>query len=56
MDKVVTLEGVVVPGHRVASGQAQDSPYPHGTIEMQQPHFLSLGVDLSPYYPGTLNV
>ena len=23
---------------------------------MQMPHFAALGVDLSPYYPGTLNV
>ena len=23
---------------------------------MQAPHFLSLGVDVSPFYPGTLNV
>ena len=50
------LEGKIVPGHRVASGQADDSPYPSGTIEMQTPHFRALGVDLSPFYPGTLNV
>lgn len=52
----ITLTGTLVPGHRVASGQSAHSPYPRGTIEMQQPHFLSLGVDLSPFYPGTLNV
>lgn len=52
----VTVRGVVVPGHRVASGLAENSPYPSGTIEMQSPHFLDLGVDLSPFYPGTLNV
>ncbi|MEM9945787.1 MAG: hypothetical protein AAF810_06950 [Cyanobacteria bacterium P01_D01_bin.36] len=56
MNKDVTVEGVIVPGHRVASGQATESPYPKGTIEMQTPHFRALGVDLSGFYPGTLNV
>lgn len=51
-----TITGKIVLGHRVASGLATDSPYPKGTIEMQAPHFLSLGVDLSPFYLGTLNV
>ncbi|MGB3299406.1 MAG: hypothetical protein WBA76_14145 [Phormidesmis sp.] len=52
----VTVLGTVVAGHRVASGQAAQSPYPSGTIEMQTPHFAALGVDLTPFYPGTLNV
>ena len=52
----VTAAGTVVSGHRVASGQTSQSPYPAGTIEMQTPHFAALGVDLTPYYPGTLNV
>ncbi len=50
------LSGIVVQGHQVASGQAADSPYPMGTLAMQMPHFLALGVDLSPFYLGTLNV
>jgi len=54
--KKVICQGVVVPGHQVASGKASDSPYPSGTIEMQTPHFLALGVDLRNFYPGTLNV
>ena len=54
--KTVAVSGTVVSGHRVASGQSSNSPYPRGTIEMQTPHFLRLGVDLSPFYPGTLNV
>ncbi len=54
--ETVTLSGTVVSGHRVASGQASDSPYPKGTIEMQMPYFRALGVDLSPFYAGTLNV
>ncbi len=56
ISKLVTVSGTVVSGHRVASGQSTSSPYPKGTIEMQAPHFLPLGVNLSLFYPGTLNV
>lgn len=49
-------EGIVQAGHGVASGNATQSPYPLGTIEMQRPFFQELGLDLSPYFPGTLNV
>ncbi|MBF2078551.1 MAG: hypothetical protein IGR76_08520 [Synechococcales cyanobacterium T60_A2020_003] len=52
----ITLHGVVVPGHRVASGQATTSPYRAGTIAMQAPFFRDRGVDLSPFFLGTLNV
>lgn len=52
----VTCHGKVVPGHQVASGNSSQSPYPSGTIDMQTPHFLALGVDLRPFYAGTLNV
>lgn len=52
----LSLPGVVVRGHGVASGQAPDSPYPRGTIELQLPFFRALGLDLSPYFPATLNV
>ncbi len=52
----VSVSGTVVSGHRVASGQASQSPYPAGTIEMQTPRFAALGVDLSPFYSGTLNI
>ena len=51
-----TVAGKIVSGHRVASGLTDNSPYPKGTIEMQTPHFLAQGIDLSPFYPGTLNV
>lgn len=50
------VEGVVVRGHRVASGLAEGSPYPRGTIGMQVPIFASRGVDLSRYHPATINV
>lgn len=56
LSRLVTLPGAVVSGHQVASGKAQNSPYPKGTIEMQTPHFQALGIDLSPFYLGTLNV
>lgn len=53
---------VLLEGHGVASGQAlrsgssRMSPYPEGTIAMQSPFFAALGLDLSPYWPGTLNL
>ena len=49
------IPGVIIQGHGVASGQGA-SPYPRGTLEMQKPFFLARGVDLSPYYEGTLNI
>jgi CTP-dependent riboflavin kinase len=50
------VSGVVVPGYRVASGTTDNSPYPKGTIELQAPLFKVLGLDLTPYFPGTLNI
>jgi len=50
------IGGRVVRGHRVASGAADDSPYPLGTIEMQTPFFLERGLDLRPYHPATIGV
>ena len=52
----VIINGIVRPGHQVASGLATDSPYPRGSIEMQTPFFRKLGLDLAPFFPGTLNV
>ncbi len=52
-----TVQGVVVRGYQVASGQASDSEYfPDGTIELQMPVFRRLGLDLSTYFPATLNI
>jgi hypothetical protein len=51
-----TVSGIVVEGFRVASGAAQDSPYPRGTIEMQAPYFRALGLDLTPCHPATIGV
>jgi len=50
----IKIPGKVVQGHQVASQKS--ALYPAGTIQMQLPHFQALGLDLSPYYLGTLNV
>ncbi len=50
------VRGVIKQGHQVASGRATNSPYPKGTIEMQIPFFQALGLDLTPFFPGTLNI
>jgi len=46
----------VVAGHRVASGLNGNPRFPGGTLQMQTPHFLALGLDLRVFHPGTLNV
>jgi len=48
------IKGSVAKGHRVASGPS--SAYPFGALEKQKPFFKKLGLDLSPYYEGTINV
>jgi hypothetical protein len=48
--------GTLVRGHGVASGLAPDSPYPAGSIAMQAPLLAARGVDLSPFFAGTLNL
>lgn len=50
------LNGIVVAGYGVASGRGKDARFPIGTIREQMPFFRARGVDLSPYFPGTLNV
>lgn len=50
------FHGVVVKGYGVASGQGPDNPYPDGAIRLQAPYFAARGIDLSPYFLGTLNV
>ncbi len=49
------VDGTVIRGHGVASGQASDSPYSAGTIAMQQPYFAALGLDLTGLYLATIN-
>ncbi len=43
-------------GHRVASGMKDDPRFPGGTLALQAPFFARLGVNLSAYHPGTLNL
>lgn len=50
------VRGVVRAGHRVASGTGADRRYPAGTLRMQRPFFLERGLDLAPFFEGTLNV
>lgn len=56
MKKWIKIPGSIQRGHQIASGLASDSPYPRGSIEMQVPNFKRLGLDLSSYYAGTLNI
>jgi hypothetical protein len=53
---VSNVVGRVVAGHGVASGCNGDPRFPGGTLAMQIPTFLSLGLDLRPYHRGTINV
>lgn len=50
------VAGTVTRGHRIASGLAEHSPYGAGSIQLQTPLFKSQGLDLSGYYPGTINL
>ncbi|MBL1174277.1 hypothetical protein [Pantanalinema sp. GBBB05] len=55
-DQWIEIAGTVQPGHQVASGAAADNPYPTGTIALQIPYFQALGLDLTAYFAGTLNI
>ena len=44
------------PGHRVASGLNHNPRFPGGTLAMQRPFFEKLGLNLTLYHPGTLNL
>ncbi|MGD1938013.1 MAG: hypothetical protein ACFCA4_10715 [Cyanophyceae cyanobacterium] len=50
------VEGILVAGHGVASGESPHSPYPKSTIAMQKTHFKAGGLDLDGYFEGTLNL
>ena len=53
MEKIA-VKGIVIEGHRVASGPS--GVYPYGTIGKQKPFFKALGLDLETVYNGTLNI
>jgi len=48
------LAGILMRGHQVASRPSKD--YPYSSLEKQKPYFKSLGLDLSEFYNGTLNI
>lgn len=48
------IPGILLRGHQVASRPSQ--AYPYGTLEKQLPFFKALGLDLSGYFRGTLNI
>ena len=50
------ISATVVQGHRVASGLNGNPKFPGGTLRMQLSFFRDLGLDLSSYHLGTLNV
>lgn len=54
-DKQV-IKARIVAGHRVASGLNGNPRFPGGTLRMQFPHFLKLGLDLGHFHLGTLNI
>jgi hypothetical protein len=51
----VHVEGVVSPGFGHASG-TRSTKYPEGTINLQRPHFLALGLDIRHCHAGTINL
>lgn len=50
----IRLKGILVQGHQVASRPSD--AYPYGTLEKQIPFFQELGLDLSNFHNGTLNI
>jgi len=48
------VNGILVQGHRVASGPSTD--YPYGSLDRQRPLFKARGLDLAGYFNGTLNI
>jgi len=50
------VNGIVRQGHQVASGRAEFTPFPAGTIELQAPIFAQMGLDLAGAFMGTINV
>jgi hypothetical protein len=48
------VSGILVQGHRVASRPSK--AYPYSSLEKQKPYFKARGLDLYPYFNGTLNI
>ena len=52
----ISAKAVVTQGHGIASGKTYDVRFPNGTLAMQAPVFRELGMNLSEFFPGTLNL
>jgi len=50
----IRLTGILVQGHQVASRPS--AAYPYSSLKKQKPHFKERGLDLLPYFNGTLNI
>ncbi len=50
------VKAIVKQGHGIASGKAKDPRYPKGTLKIQYQYFTQKGLDLSPYFLGTVNL
>jgi CTP-dependent riboflavin kinase len=50
----ISLTGILMRGHQVASRPS--AAYPYSSLEKQKPYFKERGLDLSPYFNGTLNI
>lgn len=50
------VDGKVIPGYQIASGQTDDSPYPDGSIVLQKKYFRERGLNIDHCFNGTLNI
>ena len=51
-----SAKAIITRGHGIASGKTNDARFPRGTLSMQAPFFRDLGMDLSKFFTGTLNL
>lgn len=56
MNQWTKIQGIIQQGYQVASGQNKAPRFPGGTLRMQRASFKQRGLDLSPYFPGTINL
>ena len=55
-DNLESYQGTIVKGYGVASGKSENSPFHAGTITLQKPFFKALGLDLTSFFDGTINI
>jgi len=51
---ILLVPGIVIKGHRVASGPSKE--YPYGSLEPQKSFFKAQGLNLDRFFPCTLNI